>query len=219
MMKYSTVIYDLDGTLLNTLDDLANAVNHAMCEGGYPQHSLAAVTAMVGDGMEMLIRRALPENVRRDAEVHRRTLECFKAYYAQHASDFTRPYPGVMAMLETLHNMGVRQAVASNKGDRFVKQLCADIFGDFICAAIGDQPGLPRKPAPDGVLGLMKELGCEPACTLYVGDSEVDVQTARNAGLDCACVCWGFRTEEQLKAAGGKAFAHQADEIVKLVMG
>ena len=218
-MRYDTVIYDLDGTLLNTLDDLANAVNHAMQEGGYPLHSVAQVCAMVGNGMEMLIRRALPQSAKQDEAAFERTLAGFKAYYALHANDCTRPYPGIVEMLGELKEMGVKQAVVSNKGDPFVKQLCAEIFGDVLCAAVGEQTGVRRKPAPDSLLKVMADLGCRPQSTLYVGDSDVDVETARNAGVDCACVCWGFRTEEQLKAAGGQVFAHQAQDIINLVKG
>jgi len=218
-MRYDTVIYDLDGTLLNTLDDLAGSVNHAMREGGFPQHSLPQAAAMLGDGMEMLIRRALPEGAKQDEAVFQRTLAVFKAYYAQHADDTTRPYPGVMDLLCTLRDLGVKQAVVSNKGDPFVKKLCEETFDGLLCAAVGEQPGVRRKPAPDSVLKVMADLGCAAESTLYVGDSEVDVQTARNAGVDCACVCWGFRTEEQLRAAGGQVLVHEAEEIIALVKG
>lgn len=214
-MRYDTVIYDLDGTLLNTLDDLAAAVNFAMRQGGFAQHSAQSVCAMVGSGMEMLIRRALPAHA--DDAAFAKAFADFRAYYAQHSNDQTRPYPGVTEMLEALQQMGVRQAVVSNKRDSFVKDLCRSHFGSLIGVAVGEQDGVRRKPAPDSLLKVMAEAGCDAARTLYVGDSDVDIETAQNAGVDCACVCWGFRSEEQLKAAGAKLLVHEAREIVEMV--
>ncbi len=215
-MRYDTVIYDLDGTLLNTLDDLAAAVNHAMAQGGYPQHTAAQVAAMLGNGMENLIRRALPGDASQEA--FEQALAVFKAYYGQHSADLTAPYPGVLDLLCELDALGVRQAVVSNKGDPFVKALCKQYFGGFITAAVGEQPGVRRKPAPDSVHKVMADFGCDPARTLYVGDSEVDILTAQNAGLDCVCLSWGFRTREQLLENGAGLIADTAEQLKKAII-
>lgn len=198
-LRYDTVIYDLDGTLLNTLDDLAGAVNHAMGALGFPTHSVEEVRRMVGDGMDVLIRRALPRDAQESAA---RALAVFKAHYAAHAQDATRPYDGVLSLLDRLGQAGVRQAIVSNKGDSFVKELNRRYFGQRISVAVGERAGVRRKPAPDMLLRVMQDWRAEPGRTLYVGDSAIDVQTARAAGVDCASVTWGFRTREELIASG-----------------
>ena len=202
--RYETVIYDLDGTLLNTLEDLANAVNHAMRESGYPERTLEEVCRFVGNGVGQLIHRALPASADGDEEAFQETLQAFKSYYARHNNDTTAPYDGIEALLDRLHEAGIRQAIVSNKNDPNVKALTRDYFSRWIPLAVGEQEGVRRKPAPDTVLKVMQEWGCKPSEVLYVGDSDVDVETARNAGVDCAAVCWGFRTEDELRAAGAK---------------
>lgn len=214
-MHYDTVIYDLDGTLLDTLGDLAAAVNHAMRVMNCPEHSEVAVCAMVGNGMELLIRRALPEGDERMEE----TLRVFKAYYAEHSEDLTCAYEGIEAMLEALAQAGVKQAIVSNKGDPFVRALNEKFFSRWIRLAVGERADVRRKPAPDSLLRIMEELGSTPERTLYVGDSDVDIVTANNAGVDCASVCWGFRTEEQLRAAGADHLFHKPGELAAFVLG
>ena len=213
-MRYDTVIYDLDGTLLDTLGDLAAAVNYAMRTMNCPEHSQAAVCSMVGNGMERLIRLALPEG----EECFEEALKVFKAYYGEHSDDLTCAYEGVEAMLEALSQAGVKQAIVSNKGDPFVRQLNEKFFSRWIDLAVGERADVRRKPAPDSLLKVMEELGSVPARTLYVGDSDVDIVTARNAGVDCASVCWGFRTEEQLRQAGASQLFHTAEELASFVM-
>lgn len=216
-MRYDSVIYDLDGTLLNTIDDLAASVNHTMRAFGYPEHSVSAVCRMVGSGMENLMRRALPADV---PQAHfDGALAAFKAHYAEHSDDLTCAYPGIDDLLQALAQAGVKQAILSNKGDPFVKELSARYFGSAIAHAVGDQPGVPRKPAPDSTLRLMADMGCDPARTLYVGDSDVDILTARNAGVDCASVTWGFRPEEELGAAGASILIRTPEELRRLVLG
>lgn len=215
-MRYDAVIYDLDGTLLNTLEDLAAAVNHAMRAFGYAGHSTAAVCSMVGNGMERLMRSALPEDVQ--PERFAEALAAFKAYYADHSDDLTCAYDGVEALLEALSQSGVRQAVVSNKGDPFVKALCRRYFDRWITDAVGEQPAVRRKPHPDSVLRIMADWGCDPARTLYVGDSDVDILTARNAGVACASVTWGFRTEAELLAAGASMIVRSPQELCELVL-
>lgn len=218
-MRYDHVIYDLDGTLLNTLDDLAGSVNHAVASFGWPTHTVQAVCGMVGNGMDNLIRLAMPEDVRDDVDLRKRVLAVFHEHYAIHSDDLTCMYDGIADLLEVLSKAGVKQAIVSNKGDPFVKELNQKYFAKWISLAVGDHPGVRRKPWPDNVLHVMNAWQCDPARTLYVGDSDVDIRTAQNAGLDCASVCWGFRTEEQLKADGASCLIHTADELAALVLG
>ncbi len=215
-MRYDSVIYDLDGTLLNTIDDLAASVNHALRTFGCPEHSVAAVQRMVGNGMERLMRLALPSDL--SAETFDAALAAFKAHYALHANDCTRAYDGIEKLLDRLAQAGVRQAIVSNKGDPFVKELAQRYFGRWITEAAGEQPGVRRKPYPDSVLKIMAEWNCSPARTLYVGDSDVDILTARNAGVDCASVTWGFRSEAELTAAGAALLVHSPQELRHVVL-
>ena len=157
--RYETVIYDLDGTLLNTLEDLANAVNHAMRESGYPERTSEEVCRFVGNGVGQLIHRALPASADGDEEAFEETLQAFKSYYARHNNDTTAPYDGIEALLERLNQAGVRQAIVSNKNDPNVKALTQDYFSRWIPLAVGEQEGVRRKPAPDTVLRVMKEWG------------------------------------------------------------
>lgn len=203
--RYDVVIFDLDGTLLDTLDDLTNACNHALRTGGYAEHTNREVCSYIGDGVRQLILRALPQDARDDATIDA-TLALFKTYYAQHNDVCTAPYAGVEQMLDRLAAAGVRVAVVSNKDDRNVKRLCQAYFGSRVPLAVGEREseGVRRKPWPDSVLYVMQQCDADSARTLYVGDSEVDVQTARNAGVDCAAVLWGFRTEQRLREAGAR---------------
>ena len=198
-MKYDTVVWDLDGTLLDTLADLAASVNAAMAELGHPARSLAEIRQMVGNGVSNLVLRALPEGNKED---HAAALALFRAHYGEHYADATRPYPGICEALETLRNRGVAMAVVSNKLDAVTKALCEKSFGDSISVVIGDRPGLPRKPSPDSVHLALAQLGADPAHAVYVGDSEVDIATARNANLPCISVGWGFRPVQVLLDAG-----------------
>lgn len=217
--RYETVIFDLDGTLLNTLEDLTNAVNHAMRESGYPERTLEEVRRFVGNGVGKLIQRALPPSADGDAEAYQETLQAFKSYYARHNNDTTAPYEGIEALLERLHAAGVRLAIVSNKNDPNVKALARDYFSRWIGLAVGEQEGVSRKPAPDTVLMVMREWDCDPVTVLYVGDSGVDVETAHNAGVDCAAVCWGFRSEDELRAAGPTALFHSPGQLGDYILG
>ena len=213
MAGITTVLFDLDGTLLDTLDDLAAAVNHALAFFGYPMRTREEVCDFIGNGIGNLIRRALPQE--HSSETAQQVLEAFKSYYAAHNADKTQPYPGIGSMLETLRAMGCRVGVVSNKNDENVKRLSMHYFS--IAEAVGEQQGVPRKPAPDGVLALMKQMGADAAHTIYVGDSQVDIDTARNAGLPCLCVTWGFRSREELQAHGGVHFANTPMEVCAFV--
>ena len=190
------VLFDLDGTLLDTLEDLADAVNYALAHHGYPQRSLEEVRRFVGNGAARLITLAVPEGAAFEP-----VLATFQTYYRAHSQVKTRPYPGILEMLETV-KAKYPVAVVSNKPDPAVKMLCASLFGDIY--ALGEAAGCPRKPAPDMLYKAMTALGVDRC--VYVGDSEVDVVTARNAGAPCVSVLWGFRGEEEIREAGGEHF-------------
>lgn len=213
MPQYTTVLFDLDGTLLNTLEDLAASTNHALAAHGFPCRSQEEVRRFVGNGVQLLIQRALPPNAG-DGDL-RAVLDTFHQHYAAHNDVHTRPYPGIPAMLDALRHMGIALGIVSNKNQENVQALAHTYFA--IETAIGQQPGVPTKPAPDSVLTAMKALHADPAATLYVGDSDVDVRTAANAGLPCLAVTWGFREEEELRAAGAIHFAHRPEEILPFV--
>jgi phosphoglycolate phosphatase len=189
------IIFDLDGTLLNTLEDLWISTNFALGKFNYPQRTLEEVRGFVGNGVRKLIERAVPENCE-NVEV---CLEIFKNHYAENMYNHTAPYNSIELILKELRTHDVRIAVVSNKFDLAVKELCKKYFGDLVNVAIGQFDDVPPKPAPNGVFKAMKQLGVEDA--LYVGDSDVDVKTAKNANLACIGVTWGFRDRENLKGA------------------
>ena len=202
----TAVLFDLDGTLLNTLDDLVDATNATLSHFGCPQRTWEEVRQFVGNGAERLIRLALPGKAD-DPDVYE-VLNYYKDYYAAHSQIKTRPYKGI---LEALH--AVRKeypvAIVSNKPDNAVKILCAQYFGDTY--ALGESDTCPRKPAPDMVYKALKAIGAETC--VYVGDSEVDVLTARNAGVPCLSVLWGFRDRQTLLEAGAKHFCEDPREL------
>lgn len=195
-----TVIFDLDGTLLDTLEDLTDSVNYAMEQFGFPLHTIAEVRTFVGNGAPKLLERSIPQGAAHpDYEA---ALAAFKAHYAEHCEDKTRPYEGVPEMLAELKEQGYHLAIVSNKFDGAVKKLCKKYFGEFISVSIGESAEVKRKPAPDTVYRALHELESDASRAVYVGDSEVDIQTAKNASLPCISVTWGFRTEEKLRSEG-----------------
>lgn len=209
--KYNTVIFDLDGTLLDTLEDLADAVNYALRSAQMPERTLEEVRAFVGNGVRRLIELAVPggfENSRFEEVFDR-----FKEYYGIHCNDKTKPYDGILPLLEQLKEEGFALAIVSNKLDSAVKELSEIYFHDFIEVAIGEREGVKRKPAPDTVFAALKELSVSGEGAVYVGDSDVDVMTAKNAGLPCIAVLWGFRDKELLKEQGAEMFAGVPEEI------
>ena len=182
-MKYTTIVFDCDGTLLDTATDLANAVNHVLRTHNFPEKSLAEVKAALGNAVTYLMRQCLPSTVADDElEPY---IEEFKTYYGEHLKDTTAPYPGILDMLDALREKGYKLAIVSNKIQEGVTPLNKECFGDRLPVAIGERPGLQRKPAPDMVLQALKELDSTPEESIYVGDSEVDVATAENSGLLC----------------------------------
>ena len=201
------IIFDLDGTLLETLEDLKDAVNHVLREHGYPERSLQEIRRFVGNGARRLMEQALPEGG--DLEEAFRE---FQAYYTAHCQIKTRPYDGI---LDALAELGKEYplAIVSNKPDSAVKALCADDFPGIY--ALGEAPGCPRKPAPDMVYKAMAAIGVERC--VYVGDSEVDVLTAKNAGVPCVSVLWGFRDREEIAEAGGTHFCETTTQMVEKI--
>ena len=211
MMKYKAVLFDMDGTLLDTLADMAAAVNHILSVHGYPLRTVEEVRTFVGNGARKLMERALPPDVTGDA--FEALLEEYRQWYEAHACVKTAPYPGVPAVLAALHRAGVRCAVVSNKPDGATRELAARFFPGL--PAFGQQDGIPAKPAPDMVYHAMAELGVEASAAAYVGDSEVDVALARNAGLPLVAVSWGFRGREALEEAGAALVVDDAATLLE----
>lgn len=191
------VIFDLDGTLLNTLEDLWISTNFALSQFGYPEHTLDEIKNFVGNGVRKLIERAVPKNCENIEEC----LAVFKEYYEKNMYKNTACYNSIEMILKDLKNQGVKIGVVSNKFDLAVKELCEKYFAELIDIAIGQNEEIPPKPAPFGVLKAIEELGSDKNSTIYVGDSEVDVETAKNAGIPCIGVTWGFRSRTQLEGA------------------
>ena len=215
---YKTVVFDLDGTLLNTIDDLADAGNRVCAARGWPQHTVEEYKYFVGNGIPKLVERFSPPEARTPA-VLADTLAAFQADYGAHLRDKTAPYPGMPALLARLKAAGVQLAVFSNKADPLARQVVADYFDAALFDAVrGALPGVPTKPAPQGTLALMQAIGADPAATLYVGDSNVDVDTAHNAGLPCCGVLWGFRTRQDLTDAGAEHLAADAEELWNVIV-
>ena len=215
---YKTVVFDLDGTLLNTIDDLADAGNRVCAARGWPQHTVEEYKYFVGNGIPKLVERFSPPQARTPDQLAD-TLAAFQADYGAHLRDKTAPYPGIPALLARLKAAGVQLAVFSNKADPLARQVVADYFDAALFDAVrGALPGVPTKPAPQGTLALMQAIGADPAATLYVGDSNVDVDTAHNAGLPCCGVLWGFRTRQELTDAGAEHLAANAEELWNVIV-
>ena len=212
-MKKCAVLFDLDGTLLDTYMDLVNAVNHMLREYNYPERCPEDVRRFLGNGAADLVHRSLPAGV--DAETEERFLAGYKEYYNQHSKIFTKPYDGVLEVLESLRRSGIKVAVVSNKPDATVKTLCEEYFGGLVDFSVGDRPDIRRKPAADPLLFAMKELDCTRA--VYVGDSEVDVEAANNAELPCVSVTWGFRDRDELIECGAEHLADNAAELYAFI--
>ncbi len=215
-MKYKAVIFDLDGTLLDTLEDLADSVNHVLKEAGYPPRTLEEVRAFVGNGIRKLIERSVPENTAIEDidNIHKN----FIAYYGEHCMEKTKPYDGIMEMLSTLQDAGCKIAVVSNKADYAVQILCDKYFNHIFDGALGEQTGTPKKPAPDAVYKVLDALHISPCDAVYIGDSDVDILTARNSNMDEIIVDWGFRDREYLKEQGAKVLISNPTELINLIL-
>ena len=211
--KYDTVIFDLDGTLLYTLEDLTDCVNHTMDVFGYPERTIREIRQFVGNGIGKLIRRSIPEYVS-DSQCEIVLAE-FKEYYTDNCQRKTRAYDGILDLIEKLKAKGIKLAIVSNKNDKAVKELNDKYFNGYIDVAIGDRNGKLRKPAPDSVYEALEQLGSDVSHAIYVGDSDVDIETANNAGMMNVLVTWGFRDKELLVEKGGKNFIDSPGELLK----
>lgn len=214
-MKYETVIFDFDGTLLYTVQDLADAVNYAISKRGHPTHSVRAIERMIGNGVNMLVSRALPRGF--DTPEYEQIMTDFRAFYAEHCQDNTRPYDGVPEMLVRLKSEGRGLAIVTNKYQTAAELLRKRFFAGSVDLIVGDFEGRRRKPEPDGVFAALKALGADPSRAVYVGDTEVDMQTAENAGLPCICVAWGYRTVQELEALGAPAIAENTQQLLDML--
>lgn len=216
MKKYKAVIFDLDGTLLDTLEDLKDSVNYALGNAGMPLRSLEEVRTFVGNGVRRLMELAVPFG--EENPEFAKVFEEFKKHYALHCNDKTAPYPHIMELLSELKARGYQMAVVSNKFYGAVQELRKLYFEGYIETAIGEKEGIRRKPAKDTVAAALRELGVDKEDAVYVGDSEVDIATAANAGMDCIAVAWGFRTREEQEKAGGRVFADDPMDIIDILM-
>ena len=212
MKEYKTYIFDLDGTLLSTLGDLAASTNYALRTNGMPERTLDEVRRFVGNGVKKLIERAVPDGI--DNPLFDKTIETFRKHYLQHNLDTTRPYDGIEETLRELKEKGKNLAIVSNKFYAATQELARHFFPDTISVAIGERENIRRKPAPDTVIEALKQLGCDKDGAVYIGDSDVDIMTARNCGIPCISVLWGFRDKDFLIEHGAETFISSPQELL-----
>lgn len=211
MHKYKTYIFDLDGTLLSTLADLAASTNYALRTHHMPERSLDEVRRFVGNGVKKLIERAIPDGL--NNPLFEETFATFRQHYMQHNLDTTQPYPGIMQLLEQLKAEDKNIAVVSNKFYAATSDLCRHFFGDLVPVAIGEREDIRKKPAPDTVIEALRELGVDKEGAVYIGDSDVDIMTAKNSGMPCVSVLWGFRDKEFLLEHGATTLISKPEEM------
>lgn len=212
---YQLAIFDLDGTLLDTLADLRQGINYALGTQGFAQRSMAEVRAFVGNGIWKLVERAVPAGTS-EAQMDA-VYEAFNPYYAKHCADLTAPYDGILPLLQKLQAQGVVCALVSNKPDYAVQTLAAQYFPGLLAASAGAKDGVRKKPAPDSVFAVIHQLRAEGLRAVYIGDSEVDLQTAQNAALPCISVSWGFRDRSVLEQAGAACICDTVDALYQAI--
>lgn len=215
MNAFDTVIFDLDGTLLDTLDDLSAAVNHALRTHGLPERQPCEIRQFLGNGIRRLVQLSVPEGT--SGNDFENVFGTFRAYYVEHCMDNTRPYPGIMSLLKALKARGVKMAIVSNKLHPAVQELNRRFFDGYMATAVGESATVRRKPNPDAVLRALQETGGSRGRALYIGDSEVDIETAQNAGIACVTVLWGFRDKDFLLRSGAKICIEQPSELLDIV--
>lgn len=212
---YNTIIFDMDGTLLSTLEDICDNVNYALQSHNMPPRTLEEVRRFVGNGAKQLIKLAVPEGT--SEELITSCYSTYEQHYSQNMQNKTRPYEGIIPLLEELSKRGIKMAIVSNKFDHAVKALCKDYFADYIQLAIGESEFVRKKPSPDGVFAALKQLNSKAVDSLYIGDSEVDVKTAKNAGTTCVGVTWGFRSRKLLEEQGADYIIDSPLELLDLI--
>ena len=215
-MRYKLAIFDMDGTILDTLEDLKNATNYSLRTHGMPERTLDEVRCFVGNGILTLLRRAVPEGT--SEAMIQEVFETFKIYYAKHCADCTKPYDGIIELIKKLRANGVKTAVVSNKADFAVQELVKDYFAGCFDAALGECEGLQRKPAPDMIRKILTELNIPSDEAIYIGDSDVDLETAKNSGLPCISVEWGFRSHDFLLEHGATILVRAPKDILPIFL-
>lgn len=210
-LKYKVAVFDMDGTILNTLQDLADSINFALKENGFPERTIEEVRLFVGNGLTKLVERAVPKNA--SDEEKEKVLESFNRFYPEHCYVHTKPYDGILELLQKLKSNGMKIAVNSNKPDYGVKELCKKYFDGVFDAEVGIKDGMKTKPSPDAVNKILVLLKCEKQDAVYIGDSDVDIMTAKNAGIKSISVDWGFRTKDFLQKNGAEKIVENADEL------
>ena len=214
-MRFDTVIFDLDGTILDTLDDLRDSVNFALKNNNLPCRSTEEIRAFVGNGIRLLIERAVPQNT--EKAVVDKCFDDFKAHYKNNSANLTKPYDGVIAVLNKLKDKGIKLAIVSNKADFAVQTLVEKYFEGIFDFSVGEKEGIRRKPFPDSVFNAMEYLGADKNTTVYVGDSEVDVETAFNSGIPCIAVTWGFRDKAVLENLKPGYIVEIPEQIIEII--
>lgn len=215
MDKIKNIIWDMDGTLLYTIEDLAASANYALKKNGLKERTLEEITEFVGNGLGVLAEKAVPGG--KENKKFEDVLKDLREHYSKNYLVKTKPYDGIIKVLETLKNMGIKMAIVSNKPDTQLEELRQKFFADTIDLSIGDKEGQRRKPYPDGVFLAMEKLGAKKENTVYVGDSEVDLLTAENSGLDCISAAWGFRSKDFLIEHGAKTIISNPEQILLLI--
>ncbi|MCX4270045.1 MAG: HAD family hydrolase [Lachnospiraceae bacterium] len=215
-MRYRLVVFDMDGTILDTLEDLTDSVNYALGCLGFPIRSKQEVCGFVGNGIRKLIEQAVPKGT--EKVLTDRVYQVFREYYRGHCAEKTQPYSGILPLLEELRRAGRKTAVVSNKADFAVQELCSRYFNGLFDTAVGEREGILRKPAPDSVYEVLRRLGVAKEEAVYIGDSDVDIETARNVGMDEIAVEWGFRTREFLEEKGAKRIVSLPAQIAEIVL-
>ena len=215
-MAYKAAVFDLDGTLLNTIDDLTWATNYALEQFNMPTYTVDEVRQMVGNGVAKLIRDAVLEDT--DDATYQQVLACFKEHYADHSLDTTAPYPDILDAIDTIKSAGVKCAVVSNKPDFAIAALMKNFFPGRFDFALGQRDNLKRKPNAEPVLYALAQINVDPKDAVYIGDSEVDIATAQNSNMPCISVTWGFRNKNTLLAAGATTLVDTADEMVQKIL-
>lgn len=210
-MRYKVAVFDMDGTILDTLQDLKDSINFALKENGFPERNLEEVRLFVGNGVKKLVERAVPENA--SLEQQEKVLESFNRYYPEHCDIYTKPYNGILELLQKLKSRGMKLAVNSNKPDYGVKELCKKYFDGIFDVEIGIKEGIKTKPSPDALNKILELLNCEKQDAVYIGDSDVDIMTAKNAELHSISVDWGFRSKDFLKKSGAEKIVENCDEL------